>query len=124
MPAELNWYQADGVTPLGSLPWGVIPPGESYFGLNGSYLQAVVKNDGDTSASVTIGIQQAGATNTYQHARISVGATPGAFSDHESPINVGSLAPDASVTVWADLIVPELSPLHDQASVTLVAIAT
>jgi hypothetical protein len=105
----LRWFESDGTTPLGSLAFGVVGPGEDYFTKNGDYLQVVVKNVGDaTVTDVLVEIQPVGsyALNEFLHMATGV-SSPGAFVDiTDDPLELGSLTAGQSAKVWFDLIVP------------------
>ncbi len=125
MAANLVWYEADGVTPLGAIQWGIIPPGESYHGLHAEYMEMVLKNTGDVTTSVTLEIRPSGATNAHEHARIAIGeVAPGTFYDEGSPIDVGDLPAAGTVRVWVDMIVPALAPMADTASIAIAAVGS
>lgn len=109
MAASARFYETDDTTLATGLAFGNVPPGDSYFGRNGAYIEKRVKNDGtEALASVHVEIHQAGTYALFQYAQLAAGAgTPGAFQDHTAnPLSLGGLAVGAAATVWADLIVP------------------
>ncbi|MBA2666057.1 MAG: hypothetical protein H0U69_03360 [Trueperaceae bacterium] len=111
MPPVLQWFESDGVTPLGSLALGTVGPGESYFGKNGSYRELILKNTGNAVAdSVEINIQKVMTFAIDEYLQVAYGVTPGAFSGYaDPPLALGTLAPDATVQVYVDLVIPVMA---------------
>lgn len=105
----LKWFESDGTTPLGALPFGTVGPGEDYFTKQGSYLQVVVKNTGGSVVNdVVAEITPVGSYALNEFVRMATGAvTPGAFVGVEDdPLELGDIQPDEEAKVWFDLIVP------------------
>ena len=107
----LAWFESDGTTPLGSLPFGKVGPGETYSGKHDGPLQVVLKNTGATSiADVAIEIRQVSAFPLHEYVLIAEGDTepaPEAFVDSSDPdLEVGTLAASATAKIWLDLSVP------------------
>lgn len=128
MPASIGWYDTDDTTALASVDAGTVPPGDSYFNRNGTYIEVRAKNDGDQDfTTVNVEIQQAGAYEGYTHLRIAPdsGGTPGAFQDHSAnPLSLGALAQGIVEPVWIDVIVPSDATPEVGQTGNLVLIAT
>ena len=111
----LDWFESDGVTPLGALHFGKIAPGETYSDKHSDYLQVVLKNTGAAYIDdVTIEIESVSTYPLNEYVRFAVGVTePDAidFVSHEdAPWDVGTLTDGESVTVWLDAVVPVAAP--------------
>jgi hypothetical protein len=125
MAAELVWYASDGVTLLPRLEFGTIMPGKSYFELHGSYLRALLRNDGDLTTNVTVAIAGIGDNDADTYLRLATGVgSPGTFYPQASPIVVGSMPPASEAAFWIDVVVPALAPFASIESAELVATGT
>lgn len=127
----LQFFESDGVTPLGRLRLGEIRPGQSYTGLHsGVAYQVVLTNTGETDMeNVAVAIVQVGAYQTINYVEIAQGAVqpgdPGAWvGSGDGELVIGNLAADASVSVWVDMEVPLLAPTGDAQMLRLRAYGT
>lgn len=111
----LQWYQADGTTPLGRIPFGKVGPGDSYFAKNGEYVEVVLKNAGAESVeNVVVELLAMLDYPAYEYVLVAEGDTqPGseAFVTHtDPPLNVGLLLAGGSARLWFDCVVPAYAP--------------
>ena len=111
----LEWFESDGTTPLASLAFGKVGPGETYSLKHSDYLQIVLKNTDTTYVDdVTIEIDSVSAFPLNEYVRFAVGVTEPASEDFvaytDYPWDVGTLAAGESVNVWLDLVVPAEAP--------------
>lgn len=111
----LEWFESDGTTPLASLAFGKVGPGETYSLKHSDYLQIVLKNtDSAYVDDVTIELDSVGTYTLNEYVLFAVGATEPdasefvAYTDY--PWDVGTLAAGESVNVWLDLVVPAEAP--------------
>lgn len=121
----LQWFESDGVTPLGNIPLGSVGPGETYTGKHaGVALQVVLKNTGVTDIeTVTVAITQVSNYPAAEYALIAQGATQPAagpaWVDHEGSLAIGTLEPNDAVNIWIDADVPLIAPRGTGQMVTL-----
>jgi hypothetical protein len=107
MAADIAWLDSDGVTPVATVNYGVIGPGESYSGKHGGYRQFVAKNVGtEPLSAVQVAIQQVGTYDAHERVTIATGATPGAFTGRNTPLSLGAMAAGASANVWVEITEP------------------
>lgn len=129
MAASIGWYDIDNTTKLTELDMGIVPPGSSFFGQNGSYEEVRAKNDGDQPfTNVGVEIQQAGTYVGYQHLRIAPddgAGNPGIWQDYAAnPLALGGLAVGILEPVHIDIIVPGTATAEAGQTSNLVLIAT
>lgn len=126
MAASIGWYEADGTTAASAPDLGAVPPGESYYGRNGAYVELRVKNDGDVAFStVAVEIQQRSFHAAYQYLQIATGATPGAFQDYAAGgLAVAATGVGAAAELWLDAVVPSGAAATGGQAASLVALAT
>lgn len=112
----LEWFESDGVTPLGNLSLGTVGPGETYTGKHlGAAKQIILKNTGATEVqNVTVTITSISTYPANDYALIAVGDTqpaPEAFVDNtDPPLAVGDLDPNDTASIWVDASVPVEAP--------------
>ena len=107
---ELRFYESDGMTPLGLLDLGDVGPGETRSGQYGAPLDCVLKNVGESSVDIEVRIMQVADYPTHQYVSIAAGATEPDAGEFQGigagPLEVGTIAPAASVRIWVELTVP------------------
>lgn len=112
----LQWFEADGTTPLGSINMGTIAPGETYSDENsGVAKQVVLKNTGlATLENVAIEINAVSTFPANEYVLIATGESQPeseSFVGHEDDdLAIGELEADASAKVWIDMSVPLAAP--------------
>lgn len=122
----LEFFEADGSTPLGRLRLGEIRPGQSYTGLHGgNAYQVVLRNTGLLDMEdVAVAITQVTGFPTHLWLRIAAGATQPAEPDDwvgygDPDLVIGTLNADEDVNIWVDMEVPLVAPAGDGQMVRL-----
>lgn len=112
MPANLEFYEADGITPSTAPNWGKVRPGQT-----GAVLTRIMKNTGDAPAqAITLGLSPVGEIDLENWVTLDVGGRPLTAA---APLNLGDLAVGASVALTLNLTVPPNAPLSSTPAVAL-----
>jgi len=111
MPASIAWRDTDNATVITS--WtadALLPQGQRYSVVTGSWKKFWVYNDGDTDfTTVNVDIAQVGTDNGYQDAIIAPDNGSGApdtaaqKTAGQGGVNLGALAVGASSPIWLDI---------------------
>lgn len=112
MPADLQFFEADGTTPASAPNWGVIRPGQT-----GAAKTVIVKNVGDAPATnPAISIATAGPLDLEQWI---TGTSGGSTFNLATPLTQASLTAAATLTLTLNLVVPSGAPLSTTPAVAL-----
>jgi hypothetical protein len=101
--SQLGWFEADGVTPLASLPLGLVPPGATPV-----ITELRLVNVGAADATeVSVEALVSAPAPISEYATIAVGE--GAFVAAGVLVEVGTLAPAGAVPVFFRFAPPHVA---------------